>query len=56
MIWIDECYLCINVVMSSVENDSTQSSISDGVIEVIGIISSFHMAQLQVYYILIDYI
>lgn len=34
--------------MSGDENDTTKHSISDGVIEVIGIVSSFHMAQLQV--------
>lgn len=34
--------------MSGDENDATTHSISDGVIEVIGIVSSFHMAQLQV--------
>lgn len=34
--------------MSGDEDDQIESSISDGVIEVIGIVSSFHMAQLQV--------
>lgn len=34
--------------MSGDDHDSTTQSISDGVIEVIGIVSSFHMAQLQV--------
>lgn len=34
--------------MSGDENDSSIQSISDGIIEVIGIVSSFHMAQLQV--------
>lgn len=34
--------------MSADEDDPTESSISDGVIEVMGIVSSFHMAQLQV--------
>lgn len=34
--------------MSGDENDTRCHSISDGVIEVIGIVSSFHMAQLQV--------
>lgn len=34
--------------MSGDGNDRTFHSISDGVIEVIGIVSSFHMAQLQV--------
>lgn len=34
--------------MSGDENDTTLHSTSDGVIEVIGIVSSFHMAQLQV--------
>lgn len=34
--------------MSGDENDMRYHSISDGVIEVIGIVSSFHMAQLQV--------
>lgn len=34
--------------MSGDENGETTQSISDGVIEVLGIISSFHMAQLQV--------
>ena len=35
-------------VMSANEYDPVESSISDGVIEVMGIVSSFHMAQLQV--------
>lgn len=34
--------------MSENENDMRCQSLSDGVIEVIGIVSSFHMAQLQV--------
>lgn len=34
--------------MSGDEDDCTEASISDGIIEVIGIVSSFHMAQLQV--------
>ncbi|KAG4065720.1 hypothetical protein HA402_012398 [Bradysia odoriphaga] len=34
--------------MSSDDNDTRSHSISDGVIEVMGIVSSFHMAQLQV--------
>lgn len=34
--------------MSGEENDEICNSISDGMIEVIGIVSSFHMAQLQV--------
>lgn len=34
--------------MSGDENDRRHHSISDGVIEVMGIVSSFHMAQLQV--------
>lgn len=34
--------------MSGDSDDTTTHSISDGVIEVIGIVSSFHMAQLQV--------
>lgn len=34
--------------MSADGDDSLESSISDGKIEVIGIVSSFHMAQLQV--------
>lgn len=34
--------------MSGNEDESVPSSISDGVIEVLGIVSSFHMAQLQV--------
>lgn len=34
--------------MSGEENDQRYQSISDSVIEVIGIVSSFHMAQLQV--------
>lgn len=35
-------------VMSGDDDDPTEASISDGKIEVIGIVSSFHMAQLQV--------
>lgn len=35
-------------VMSGDEYEQFESSISDGIIEVIGIVSSFHMAQLQV--------
>lgn len=40
----------INLIseMSGDENDMRLHSISDGVIEVMGIVSSFHMAQLQV--------
>lgn len=34
--------------MSGDEDDNTAASFSDGKIEVIGIVSSFHMAQLQV--------
>lgn len=34
--------------MSAENGDTRMQSISDGVLEVIGIISSFHMAQLQV--------
>lgn len=34
--------------MSADESDMRQHSISDGTIEVMGIVSSFHMAQLQV--------
>lgn len=34
--------------MSGDEDDLNEASISDGKIEVIGIVSSFHMAQLQV--------
>lgn len=34
--------------MSGNEDNPTEASISDGKLEVIGIVSSFHMAQLQV--------
>lgn len=34
--------------MSGDQNNETPQSISDGSIEVLGIVSSFHMAQLQV--------